>query len=82
MIKEIERRKTKMKAKMKTPKAENSKTLQAMKLYLIALCSLNKISNEDAAAWYKHIQFAENHPEILARADARTERMLKRKEEE
>lgn len=72
-----------MKTKIKTPKkAENSKTLEAMKLYVKNLRSLDKISDEDAAIWYKHIQFAENHPEILARADADVEEMLKKQKEE
>ena len=71
-----------MKTKMKTlKKAENSKTLQAMKLYLIALCSLDKISNEDIAALYKHIKFAENHPEILLMTDAQVEKEKKERGE-
>lgn len=73
--------KTKIKTP-KTPKAENSKTLQAMKLFFIELCSRCEISNEDARALYKHIEWAENHPEVLARADARAERMLKKEKGE
>ena len=73
--------KTKMKTP-KTPKAENSKTLQFMKLYFIELCSRCEISTDDALVLYKHIEFAENHPEILAQTDADMEKKLKKLKKE